>query len=119
MAVSLLKEMGSHEGLLIVLHICSEDSAILITNASGIHARSISQYCLATLLTLYHALDRQIVHGRVRVISASPPAMLIALSDQTRMGNRRDIRGTWAEVLRGDGLWEDDWHACTFALLLS
>ncbi|GHJ90446.1 hypothetical protein NliqN6_6848 [Naganishia liquefaciens] len=40
------------------------ESSILLTNASGVHARSISQYCVATLLTLYHSLDKQIVHAR-------------------------------------------------------
>ncbi|KAJ9093516.1 hypothetical protein QFC21_006349 [Naganishia friedmannii] len=39
---------------------------IAFTNASGIHVRSISQYCLATLLNLYHTLDQQIVWARAR-----------------------------------------------------
>jgi hypothetical protein len=43
-----------------------EERMIALTNASGIHVRSISQWCLGTLLTVYHKLDAQIMHSKVR-----------------------------------------------------
>lgn len=57
--------------------ICSElmigcvERMVALTNASGIHVRSISQWCLGTLLTVYHKLDKQIIHSKVRLVS--PP----------------------------------------------
>ncbi|KAJ9095168.1 hypothetical protein QFC20_006707 [Naganishia adeliensis] len=38
---------------------------VALTNASGIHVRSISQWCLGTLLTVYHKLDKQIIHSKI------------------------------------------------------
>ena len=92
------------------------ESTILITNASGIHARSISQYCVATLLTLYHALDKQIVHARVRTFSFCSDSYLKFTTEHPRMDNERDVCDTGGEVLRGDSVWEDDRDACTYDL---
>ncbi|KAI5450317.1 hypothetical protein NCC49_003228 [Naganishia albida] len=39
---------------------------VALTNASGIHVRSISQWCLGTLLTVYHKLDAQIMHSKIK-----------------------------------------------------
>lgn len=52
---------------------------VALTNASGIHVRSISQWCLGTLLTVYHKLEAQIMHSKVRSYlqsSSSSPSEL-------------------------------------------